>query len=59
MALDSRQPVGDLCDLLGVPRYRPGVFHAMCELLYGGEGDGESARDARLADLAGRLTRGR
>ena len=26
VALDSLQPVGDLCDLLGVPRYRPGVF---------------------------------
>lgn len=57
MALDSLQPVGDLCDLLGVSRFNPGVFDAMVDLLYDGEAAGdESARDARLANLARRLT---
>lgn len=59
MALDSLQPVGDLCDLLGVPRYRPGVFDAMVDLLYNDGETGESAREARLASLGHRLTRGR
>jgi hypothetical protein len=55
VALDSLQPVGDLCDLLGVSRCRPGVFQAMVELLYG-EPDGEAQRSARLGDLGRRLT---
>lgn len=51
------QPVGDLCDLLGVSRFNPGVFEAMVELLYDeNEASDESARDARLANLARRLT---
>lgn len=56
------QPVGDLCDLLGVSRHSPGVFDAICELLYGDEGagsgaaTGEAAREARLAHLARRMT---
>jgi hypothetical protein len=53
------QPVGDLCDLLGVSRCRPGVFHAMVEILYGEGGGDEAAREARLAGLARRMTRGR
>jgi hypothetical protein len=53
------QPVGDLCDLLGVSRFRPGVFEAMVDILYtDGNGGGDGARDARLADLGRRLTRG-
>ena len=52
------QPVGDLCDLLGVSRHSPGVFDAMVDLLYGDGGDVEGARNARLADL-GRRLRGR
>ena len=59
MALDSLQPVGDLCDLLGVPRYRPGVFAAMVDLLYNDGEGGESGREARLAARGHRLTRGR
>jgi len=58
VALDSLQPVGDLCDLLGVSRFSPGVFDAMTDILYSGS-DGSGARDARLADLGRRLTRGR
>ena len=43
------QPIGDLCDLLGVSRCRPGVFHAMVDLLYEGEGGSADAeRDARI-----------
>ena len=48
------QPIGDLCDLLGVSRHRPGVFHAMVEILYGSE-DSSAARDARLANLGRRM----
>jgi hypothetical protein len=49
VALDSLQPIGDLCDLLGVSRRRPGVFHAMVDLLYEGEGGSADAeRDARI-----------
>lgn len=59
MALDSLQPVGDLCDLLGVSRFSPGVFDAMVEILYGDEGGGGGAREARLADVGRRMTRGR
>jgi len=61
VALDSLQPVGDLCDLLGVSRFAPGVFDAMAELLYGGGGEAarEDARDARLCALGDRLTRRR
>jgi hypothetical protein len=58
VALDSLQPVGDLCDLLGVSRFSPGVFDAMFDILYSGDSD-ESARESRLADLGQRLTRGR
>lgn len=58
MALDSLQPVGDLCDLLGVSRFSPGVFDAMVDILYGDEGGG-GAREARLADVGRRMTRGR
>jgi hypothetical protein len=51
------QPVGDLCDLLGVPRFAPGVFDAMVDILYSdAAGGGESARSARLADLAQRMS---
>jgi hypothetical protein len=58
VALDSLQPVGDLCDLLGVSRYSPGVFDAMVDILYAGsEGDAAGGRDARLANLTQRLTR--
>lgn len=59
MALISGQPVGDLCDLLGVPRFRPGVFDAMVDLL-GTEGvDMEATtRRGRLADLGRRLAGG-
>jgi len=56
VALDSRQPVGDLCDLLGISRCRPGVFDAMVEILYGDAPRAEAAREARLADLGRRLT---
>ena len=44
------QPIGHLCDLLGISRRRPGVFAAMVEILYdeGGEGDAEAERDARV-----------
>jgi hypothetical protein len=56
VAIDSGQPVGDLCDLLGVSRYRPGVFDAMVDLLFDGENDTAVTRDARLADLGRRLT---
>ena len=56
MAIDSMQPIGDLCDLLGVSRFRPGVFDAMVEVLYAESGpSGEAARDARLAALGRRL----
>jgi hypothetical protein len=56
VALDSGQPVGDLCDLLGISRCNPGVFDAMLEIIYGEEA-GEDARAARLAALARRLRR--
>lgn len=59
MALDSLQPVGDLCELLGVSRFNPGVFDAMVDLLDqgdGGDGGDGGARSARLADLGRRLT---
>lgn len=50
------QPVGDLCDLLGVSRFSPGVFDAMVDILYSDEaGGGEAARTARLTDLAQRM----
>ena len=53
------QPVGDLCELLGVSHFRPGVFEAMVDILYtDSDGGGGSARDARLADLGRRMTRG-
>lgn len=53
------QPVGDLCDLLGVPRFAPGVFDAMVDILYSEDAGGrDAARDARLANLAQRM-RGR
>jgi hypothetical protein len=52
------QPVGHLCDLLGIPRFAPGVFDAMVDLLYE-EGGDDSTRDARLASLGRRLTGGR
>ena len=43
------QPIGDLCDLLGVSRCRPGVFHALVDLLYSEEGGNAGAeRDARI-----------
>ena len=58
MALDSLQPVGDLCDLLGISRCQPGVFDAMVDILYSGEA-ADGAREARLAGLASRMTRGR
>lgn len=51
------QPVGDLCDLLGVSRHSPGVFDAMVDLLYEADGGGGGGRDARLANLGNRLTR--
>ena len=58
MALDSLQPVGDLCDLLGVSRYNPGVFDAMVDLLYEADGGGGGGgREARLANLGDRMTR--
>lgn len=51
------QPVGDLCDLLGVPRFNPGVFDAMVDILDSeGGASAESARDMRLANLGLRLT---
>ena len=54
------QPVGHLCDLLGIPRRRPGVFHAMVDLLYReSAGSGETALDARIDELAARMTRRR
>lgn len=54
------QPVGDLCDLLGVSRFNPLVFDAMLESLYGeDEGEASGARDMRLARLEARMTRGR
>lgn len=56
VALESGQPIGHLCDLLGISRFRPGVFDEMVDLL--GEGNGEEAqRDSRLAALQARLTR--
>lgn len=55
MALDSMQPVGDLCDLLGVSRRSPGVFDAMVEILYGGSSQAETRCDQRLAVLARRV----
>ena len=58
MALDSLQPVGDLCDLLGVSRFQPGVFDAMADILYG-EDEAGGARESRLADLEARMTRRR
>jgi hypothetical protein len=52
------QPVGHLCDLLGISRQRPGVFHAMVDLLYGeGEGSGAPTVDARIDELAARMAR--
>lgn len=53
------QPVGDLCDLLGISRHRPGVFHAMIDLLYedGAGASGERTVEGRLAALARRMTR--
>jgi hypothetical protein len=53
------QPIGHLCDLLGVSRHSPGVFDAMVDLLYGGEAGGDAAREARLTNLGDRLTRRR
>ncbi|MDI9598686.1 MAG: hypothetical protein QM323_04195 [Acidobacteriota bacterium] len=51
------QPVGHLCDLLGISRQRPGVFAAMVDLLYSGSGDArEAALDARLDELGRRMT---
>jgi hypothetical protein len=49
------QPVGDLCDLLGVSRQNPGVFDAMVDLLYDEGDDEDAAREARLANLGQRL----
>lgn len=50
------QPVGDLCDLLGVSRFAPGVFDAMVDILYSEDAAGrEGARNARLANLAQRV----
>jgi hypothetical protein len=58
VAIDSMQPVGHLCDLLGISRHRPGVFHAMVDLLYNeAEGSGETALDARLDELGRRMVR--
>jgi len=51
------QPVGDLCELLGVSRHNPGVFHAMADMLYEERSDDGGAREARIADLGRRLTR--
>jgi len=56
VALDTLQPIGHLCDLLGISRCRPGVFDAMVDLLYGHESRADVAREARLADLGRRLT---
>lgn len=53
------QPVGDLCDLLGISRNSPGVFDALVDLLYESEGGGERGREERLANLGERLTRRR
>ncbi len=50
------QPIGDLCDLLGVSRFRPGVFDAMVDLLYGEVDAGsEAAREARIRARAMRF----
>jgi hypothetical protein len=58
VAIDSMQPVGHLCNLLGISRHRPGVFHAMVDLLYERTEDaGEAALDARLEELGRRMTR--
>jgi hypothetical protein len=47
------QPVGDLCDLLGVSRHNPRVFDAIVEILdEEGEGSDEAARDARIRERA-------
>jgi len=54
VALESGQPIGDLCDLLGISRERPGVFDAMVDLL-DNKGADESARDARLENLRARM----
>ena len=52
------QPVGHLCDLLGISRRRPDVFHAMVDLLYGeAEDSGGAALDARLDELGRRMAR--
>lgn len=53
MAVTSMQPVGDLCDLLGVSRHNPRVFDAIVEILdEEGEGSDEAARDARIRERA-------
>lgn len=55
------QPVGHLCDLLGISRHRPGVFHAMVDLLYeeGGSHTADAGVDARVDELAARMARRR
>lgn len=50
------QPVGHLCDLLGISRRRPDVFHAMVDLLYSSDAR-EAALDARLDELGRRMVR--
>ncbi len=50
------QPVGHLCDLLGISRQRPGVFHAMVDLLYEKREDArDAALNARLDELGRRM----
>ena len=54
------QPVGHLCDLLGISRHRPGVFHAMVDLLHeNAEGRASAGVDARIDELAARMARRR
>lgn len=53
MALDSGQPIGDLCELAGLPRTDSAVFDAMYDLLY--QQSDDAAQAARIADLKRRM----
>lgn len=54
MALESGQPIGHLCDLLGIPRFQPSVFDVMVELMGEGSGDDVDSKVDALSERMGR-----